>query len=189
MVWIGVVFLIFYLWNLGLPERAWSKYPTQHAFDWLSGTFCLAYHHGCIQDYMRTWSSTVLVKNIFHLQVRVCRQHTVCVFLWEAQTLCSLLYFRGPAGSAEWGSGSEVVPVIICSSICQGAFFLYYLASVNSFIPVYCCLLIVPPGTNYFLFCSLFPVSIEFILFYFVRNFFFFFSLGNELNLVHTPDI
>lgn len=34
-----------------------------------------------------------------------------------------LLYFRGPAGGAEWERGSEVVPVIICSSICQGAFF------------------------------------------------------------------
>lgn len=42
--------------------------------------------------------------------------------LWGDSYSLLLLNFRGPAGGGERGRGCEVVPVILRSSICQGAF-------------------------------------------------------------------
>lgn len=77
-------------------------------------------------------------------------------------------------------------------------FCLYYLTSVNSFIPVYCLFFIIflvlschrsPFGSklNYFCFFSLFSVSAELVQNLFCNKLFFLLSsLANELNFVHT---
>lgn len=62
--------------------------------------------------------------------------HCACCCVGSSNSLL-LFHFRGQAGGAERGSGNEVVLVIICSSICQGAF-LSLLHNFKSFISVYC---------------------------------------------------
>lgn len=65
-----------------------------------------------------------LSKNTFEF-VNVLAAHcVVCLNVFFGETLNSLLLlnFRGPAGGGERGCGCEVVPVILRSSICQGAF-------------------------------------------------------------------
>lgn len=55
------------------------------------------------------------------------------LYSWDSNSLL-LLHFRGQAGSEKWGSWSEMVLVIICSTLCQGVLIMQFFYQVSVFV-------------------------------------------------------